>query len=173
MKTYCPKNLDGSDLKQIMAEMVASPAMVAKFLQVTERSVWRWLAEGSAPRAVLCALWHETPHGREVSSLDVGNELVLTRQSARIKGDQAAASMAQLGRVLAISDTGAANDPLHSGPVSPVRPRLFGRVGVLPLGFNPVPQSWHIPHYGGGNQSAPQHNYRFTNQLVPVWKQRV
>jgi hypothetical protein len=167
MKTYAPKSLRGEDLKQLMRELYASTADIAKFLQVTERSVLRWLAGNCAPRAVLCALWHETPHGREVCSHDVGNELVLTRATARIKGDEVAQAQAQLARLLAISDTGAANDPLRSGPFA------LSRVRVFPLRLNPIAQGWNIPHYGSGNQSATQHNYAFANQLIPTWKHRM
>jgi hypothetical protein len=91
---------------------------VAKYLRVTERSVWRWLADDSAPYAVLAALWHETPKGREAAALDVGNELTLTRGLARSSGALLSAESARLARVLAISDTGAANEPLLAGPVA-------------------------------------------------------
>lgn len=118
MKTYAPKGLRGGDLRSLLVDLAATPAQVAKFLDVTERSVWRWLAEDSAPRAVLCALWHETPHGRHITALDVGNELVIVRGLAQGFADQATAQAAQLCRVLAICDTGAANDPLSTGPAS-------------------------------------------------------
>lgn len=117
MKTYAPKSLRGSDLRGLIADLVATPQEVAKFLHVTERSIFRWLAEDSAPRAVLCALWHETPRGREVCSLDVGNELVITRRLARGAQEAQALQVQQLARVLAIADFGAANDPLLDGPV--------------------------------------------------------
>lgn len=120
MKTYAPKSLRGSDLRDLLDQLVATPAQVAKFLDVTERSVFRWLSDGTAPRAVLFALWHETPHGREVSALDVGNELAITRRVARGAQEAQAVQVQQLARLLAISDTGAANDPLLVGPFSVV-----------------------------------------------------
>lgn len=116
MKTYAPKGLRGEDLRDLMLDLHADAPTLAKFLRVTERTVWRWLADHSAPFAVLAALWHETPHGRHVTALDVGNELVIVKGLARSLGDQSAAHHAQLCRVLAISDTGAANDPLLIGP---------------------------------------------------------
>lgn len=130
MKTYAPKGLNGADLRGLLDDLVASPAQVARFLRVTERSVWRWLADGSAPFAALAALWHETARGREVTSCDVGNELVLTRTGKRIAQQGEARSVVRLSRVLAISDSGAANDPLLDGPVSWLR-------GVLPLCLDP------------------------------------
>jgi hypothetical protein len=116
MKTYAPKHLTGSMLRELLDLHHATPAQAAKYLRVTERSVWRWLSDGSAPYAVLAALWLESPRGREVAALDVGNELVIVRGSARIAKDAQAVQSAQLARVLAISETGAANDPVMSGP---------------------------------------------------------
>lgn len=134
MKTYAPKGLRGGDLRQLLDELHATPAQIGKFLDVTERSVWRWLAEGTAPRAVLYALWHETPRGRETSALDVGNELTITRATVRIQAAQVDTSARQLARVLAISDTGAANDALLSGPVDKFHngPFTFKSSGTVP-----------------------------------------
>lgn len=154
MKTYAPKTLHGGDLRGLLADLVASPAQVAKFLRVTERSVWRWLSDGSAPYAALAALWHETPRGREVTSCDVGNDLVLTRSGQRIAQESAARAVVQLARVIAISDTGAANDPLLQGPW-----------GVAPLLANPSPQSWTLPDDEGGNDGPTQHNQGFPAKL--------
>lgn len=118
MKTYTPKGLHGGDLRGLLDDLHVSPLQVAKFLRVTERSVWRWLADGSAPFAVLAALWHETPRGREATACDVGNELVIQRGLARSGLAALDVETRRLARLLAISDTGAANDPLMSGPMT-------------------------------------------------------
>lgn len=118
MKTYAPKGLHGAQLRAILEALQATPAQVSKFLQVTERSVWRWLADDSAPFPVLAALWHETPAGRHATALDVGNELAIHRGMAVAQGQALAVESARLARLVAISDTGAANDPLLSGPFS-------------------------------------------------------
>lgn len=119
MKTYTPKWLTGADLRQVLGDLHATPAQAAKYLQVTERSVWRWLADGSAPFAAMAALWHATPGGRETSALDVGNELVIQRGLTRCAQDAQALADGRLVRLLAISDTGAANDPLADGLQNP------------------------------------------------------
>lgn len=111
MKTYAPKTLTGDDLRGLIDDLHATPAQVAKFLHVTERSVWRWLSDGSAPFAVLAALWHETPRGRETSALDVGNALNYALGMSRASSAMLATETARLARLLAISDTGAANGP--------------------------------------------------------------
>jgi hypothetical protein len=118
LKTYAPR-LTGADLRPLLDELNATPAEVAKFLQVTERSVWRWLSEGSAPFPVLAALWHETPTGRHVVALDVGNEVAVYRGLAGAHEKAHAAAVDTLARLLAIGDFGAANDPVLNGPPPP------------------------------------------------------
>lgn len=153
MKTYAPKELRGEDLRGLLDDLHVSPLQVSQFLKVTERSVWRWLADGSAPFAVLAALWHETPKGREAAACDVGNELVIQRTLARSGLAALDVETRRLGRVLAISETGAANDPLMTGPASkkPQLPRLLSlgyaaapaavagdRLGLEPAIFSPA-----------------------------------
>ena len=130
MKTYAPKSLIGEDLRELIAQLHATPAQVAKFLKVTERSVFRWLADGSAPYAVLACLWHETPRGREAGALDVGNALNIERGLSRSTGYALAHESAKLARLLAICETGAANDPMVTGPPP----------GGGPRGFIPAPR---------------------------------
>lgn len=158
MKTYAPKDLRGEDLRGLLDDLHVSPLQVAKFLKVTERSVWRWLADGSAPFAALAALWHETPRGREVSACDVGNELVIQRVLARSGKDALALETRRLSRVLAISDTGAANDPLMSGPAS-----QFG--GVLPLRLDPFAQHGQLSDDGGGDDGPTQDDHGLPDDL--------
>lgn len=118
MKTYAPKGLHGAQLRGLLSDMGATPAQAAKYLQVSERTVWRWLSDESAPFAVLAALWHETPEGRHVTALDVGNEVQIYAGLARSAEDLCNTKTAQLTRLVAISDTGAANDALLVGPVA-------------------------------------------------------
>lgn len=133
MKTYAPKGLHGAQLREILADLHATPLEVARFLRVTERSVWRWLASDSAPFSVLAALWHETPAGRESAALDVGNEVVIQRGLARAHSDEVVRGAARLARLLAISDTGAANDAFMTGPSvsAPVLPAVDTYVGIV------------------------------------------
>lgn len=125
MKTYAPKTLWGGDLRSLLDDLHATPAQAAKYLKVTERSIFRWLADDSAPFAVLAALWHETPRGREAAHIDTGNALVLSRGLAQANGQALAAESAKLARLLAICDTGAANDPMHDAPPPGGGPRGF------------------------------------------------
>lgn len=141
MKTYAPKGLQGSDLHDLMAELLATPAQVAKYLHVTERSVFRWLADENAPFAVLSALWHETPRGREQAAIDVGNEVVIQRGLARANEAAWQAETGRLARLLAICDTGAANDPFLSGPVAARGVERVQPVAQYIVGQVPAPRS--------------------------------
>lgn len=144
MKTYAPKGLHGAQLRALLEELHATPAMAGKFLKVTERSVWRWLAEDSAPYAVLAALWHETPAGRHQTALDVGNELAIYAGLARSNGDALTKETGRLARLVAISDTGAANDPLVTGPWA-VRPDTAAAPSALRAPSTPQHRP-ELPH---------------------------
>lgn len=137
MKIYAPKYFAPGSLKIMMRQMFASPETLGKFLEVHPRSVHRWLAEDSAPRPVLVACWYESGPGREAAMIDAGNLLVLTRADVQIKAKALDLGAVQLAYILAISDTGASNDPLMMlppalekatlprGPARWCRPALF------------------------------------------------
>ena len=163
MKTYAPKELRGEDLRGLLDDLHVSPLQIAKYLKVTERSVWRWLSDNSAPFAVLAALWHETPRGRETAACDVGNELVIQRVLARSGADALAVETRRLSRVLSISDTGAANDPIMSGPASQFR-------RVLPLRLDPITQGRQLPDHGGGDDGPAQHDKGFADHVWRRWE---
>jgi|GEM_PF-3063806 hypothetical protein len=128
--TLAPRWLD---LRELMADIPnATPSTVAKFLDVTERSVWRWLADNSAPRAALLALWYQTKQGQYEVAVHVGNEAMWNAGMARAQTERADAATARLARVLAISDTGAANDPFNDGPSSPPPSSLPNGLVVQP-----------------------------------------
>lgn len=126
MKTYAPRGLHGAQLRPLLDDLCCTPLQAAKFLRVTERTVWRWLAEDGAPWHVLALLWHETETGRMTCAHDVGNALVLARGLSRSHEQAHALESKRLARLVNISDTGAANDPLHDGPYQ----KIFDRVPV-------------------------------------------
>lgn len=117
MKTYAPKWLHGSQLRDLMAELCADVPAVAKYLDVSDRTVWRWLELDNAPRAALCALWHETPQGRETSALDTGNALMYSRAQVQNLTAENDKLRRELAHVLMMIDPGCANDVLiHVAP---------------------------------------------------------
>lgn len=128
---YAPRGLHPGMLRELLDDMGTTPAEIAKFLKVTERSVWRWLAEGSAPMAVIIALWHESPRGHYNQETDVGNHNNILRGLAQAHQDAHAKESARLVRVLSIGEFGSANDPLFTGP--------------LPVLSSAMPYRWKAP----------------------------
>ena len=150
MKTYAPKGLHGAMLRDLLADLACTPAQAAKFLRVTERSVFRWRSDDSAPFAVLAALWHETPHGRHTTALDVGNELAIHQGLARSNAQALAVETKRLAYVVRIGDFGCANDPLFSGPFVPEfesNPKVRGALLGADARF-----FWHGEAVSGGWQ---------------------
>jgi transcriptional regulator with XRE-family HTH domain len=117
MKTFAPKDLHGAQLRLLMESAGLSALETSKFLKVTERSIWRWLADDSAPFAVLATLWHESHFGRETVHRHVTQGMAIERGLSNALRRLVDEEKARMGRLLAISDTGAANDPLLDGPV--------------------------------------------------------
>lgn len=162
MKTFVPRSLRGTDLRGLLLDLAMTPAEAAKFLQVTERSVFRWLAEDSAPFAVLGVLWHESAPGRHSVALDLGNELNIQRGLAGALEDKAARIERQLARVLATSDTGAANDPLLNGPLpvarhQPIEPLMRVPRGLARLVYLDVQGGEVGPDAGVNADAAARH----------------
>ena len=112
-------------LRELITDMGSTPLEISKLLQVTERSVWRWLCDDSAPYAVMLALWHESPRGHYNQETDVGNHNTILRGLARAHEDAHAKETARLSRLVAIGDFGCANDPLINGPASTGTPHTW------------------------------------------------
>ena len=72
-----PKDIYGVNLLQAFVHELGGPKHVAKFLHVTERTVWRWLSTGKVPRATVLALYWETQYGRSQIFTDQVNEIRL------------------------------------------------------------------------------------------------
>lgn len=119
MNAYASKYLQGADLAGLMKELLITPKQCAKFLQVTERTVFRWLADESAPFSAVALLWHETPKGQQVTACHVGNKMAIYYRLSEAHKLEHGKALDVLRRVLAISDTGAANDPLLVAPPFP------------------------------------------------------
>ena len=100
-----------------------SPKKLAKALGVCERSVWRWISLGEAPRPAMLAIYWLTQWGRGSVHADLQNEAVMYAGYVNaLKADVARleAQVESLGR---IGDFGSANDALPGvigpGPVAP------------------------------------------------------
>lgn len=82
-----PQNIYGINVfKMLIHEITIKRA--AKILDVTERSIWRWLADGKVPKAAVLALFWESHYGQSLIETDQRNEIVLLRARVRILEDQ-------------------------------------------------------------------------------------
>lgn len=70
-----PKNIYGPNMFKIFVHELGGPKLVCKFLDVAERTVWRWLAEESAPKMAVLALFWETKYGKSLVNTDQVNEI--------------------------------------------------------------------------------------------------
>jgi hypothetical protein len=87
------------------------PAALAKTLGVAERTVFRWLADDDAPRAVLLALYWLTTWGRGAVDAQATNDARQYAQLADAYRSENERLRAELARVLAAGDFGTANAP--------------------------------------------------------------
>ena len=119
-----PRNL--LPLKEMLADIGRpTPKELAKALGVTERTVWRWLSEDSAPRPVLLAIFWLTRWG--VSEIDCEAHNVATR--ARGLQDELDSIRERLARVAKIGDFGSSNDPAPEFSTNSMKPFQAGKTG--------------------------------------------
>lgn len=82
-----PKNIYGINVfKMLIHEITIKRA--AKILDVTERSIWRWLAEEKVPKAAVLALFWESHYGQSLIETDQRNEIVILRTRIKMLEDQ-------------------------------------------------------------------------------------
>lgn len=111
-------------LSAMLDDLANPPARaVARALGVTERTLRRWRADDQAPRAVMLALYWLTRWGQSEAHTEAHNAAVLHAGYARALRDEVARLSAELARVLALRDCGAANAPsLAVRPLAQVLP---------------------------------------------------
>lgn len=103
------------------------PEAIGRALGVTPRTVRRWIADDQAPRPAVLALFWVTRWGLGTVDAEATNAARLYAAQAGALQRQADGLRAELARVLALADTGAANvaslEALPLAPVVPIRPR--------------------------------------------------
>lgn len=88
-----------------------SAAAIGRALGVSERTAWRWLAAGDAPRPASLALYWLTTWGWSAVEAEARNRLALAEQLAAAWKRERDALAAENARLRAIGDFGCANDP--------------------------------------------------------------
>lgn len=105
----------------VMVDSLGSPAprQLAKWLGLSERTVWNYQRKGEAPRAVMLALFWLTPWG--YSQLDCDRETaiqVLQSLSESLRNENAGLRL-RIARLEQTGDFGAANEPVHAPHYAP------------------------------------------------------
>lgn len=100
------------ELAQLIADCGA-PSVVdlAAALDVSPRTVFRWLERGEAPRAVLLALYWVTPYGWSAHETEARRRLQDWRALAEARRAELDALQARLDRFARLADFGSANGP--------------------------------------------------------------
>ncbi len=136
-----------------LAEMMhdcggVTPRQLANAMGVNQRTVYRWMSEGSAPRPVLLALFWLTRWGMQSTDADLFNYATAQRGYAVALKDELSRTQqevrslqTQIERLGRLGDFGSANDPAHgvTGP-GPVEPALSLTFACFELG-DPAPHS--------------------------------
>lgn len=93
-----------------------SAAAVGRALDVTPRTVHRWVSAGHAPRTAELALFWVTSYGWSTHECEARRMLDDWRNLAAARQREADALRRELARVLAVGDFGSANQPLSDVP---------------------------------------------------------
>ncbi len=105
-----PKNVYGPDIFKMFVHELGGPRKVCRMLDVTERTIWRWLADDNVPKMAVRALYWETQYGRSLVDADHHNEVILMNGRIRLLEEQ----FARAARVIAglkLLNFGTANEP--------------------------------------------------------------
>lgn len=105
-----PKNIYGPDIFRMFVEELGGPKRVCEMLDVTERTVWRWLADGSVPQMAVRALYWETQYGRSLIDTDHHFEVMTLRNQVKCLEEQ----FKKAARIIAglkVLNYGTANEP--------------------------------------------------------------
>lgn len=94
-----------------MDDLAATPASVATALGVSLSTVYRWLAEDSAPRVALLALFWVTRWGLSATDVEAFNLVQVHRGLTQALQDDNRKLRAELVTAGRLGDFGSANDP--------------------------------------------------------------
>lgn len=72
---HAPKDIYGPNLFRMFVDELGGVKSVSKFLEVNERTVWRWLETERVPRSAVLALYWESRYGRAQIHTEQVNEI--------------------------------------------------------------------------------------------------
>lgn len=114
MLNRIPRNIP--PLSTLLAELGATPRQVARVLQVSEKTVKRWIKSGTEPQAVRIALFWLTRWGYSIIHCDAENEARIFAGLARCRAEEIQRLQFALDNLGAIKKAArAANEAVFSG----------------------------------------------------------
>lgn len=96
-----------------------SPREIARFLNVTERTVFAWKAQDKAPKAALLALFWESSYGLSAINAELHNAALVHKQYADALSRESDNLRARIARLEKIGRFDSANAP-YITPVFPI-----------------------------------------------------
>lgn len=96
----------------MVQDLPATPGQLARHLDISPRTMQRYLAEATAPRAVMLAVFWETRWGRSAADCEAANWAALHFRRAEIAERQNGALRRQLQQLELARQDGAANSPI-------------------------------------------------------------
>lgn len=94
-----------------------SPREIARFLDVTERTVYAWKAQDRAPRAAMLALFWESSYGRSALNAELHNSALVHKQHADSLARHVVNLESRIARLEKIGRFDSANAPLLDAPL--------------------------------------------------------
>lgn len=151
----------------VMLADLGSPNAVeiAKTLDVTGSTVYRWRKQGEAPRAAMLALFYATKWGRSQVHAQAHNDAVLQAHIARNLLERLDAAERKLAKLGQIGEFGSANDPAEGAPTASGTPLATGVASHEPLAetssTSPAIRK-EIARFAGPTQEEPEEPARLT-----------
>lgn len=108
---HAPKTIYGPALLRMFVNELGGVKPVAKYLDVTPRTVRRWLSDSAVPRTAVLALFWESKYGRAHIFTDQVNEIQQLHQHLRLAQEQYRRAK-DIVTGLRQLHTGSANEPL-------------------------------------------------------------
>jgi len=116
MKYLAPRSLPAlSQLLPILGN--PSPREIARFLDVTERTVYAWKAADRAPKAAILALFWESSYGLSSLDAELHNTAMVHKRHAESLARHVVNLECRIARLEKIGSFGSANSPLLNPPL--------------------------------------------------------
>lgn len=119
MKYLAPRTVPA--LSQLLPDLGhPSPREIARYLDVSERTVYGWKAADDAPRAALLALFWESSYGRSALDCELHNSAMIYKRLSESLNNEAQMLRLRISRLEKMGDFGSANAPHITPALVPV-----------------------------------------------------